>query len=320
VERAVANDVIIIPFRIEKIDPTGAMAYFLAAEHWLDAIKKPFEKPIQELIKTIKLYQDDIYETYHDERINLNPPVSSQKPTGLGLFNILRPKKEQKNHRKRVDSYPFFDTNLSRKEMDKATPYLPFPQVDNVNFSVTSPPITYPGSNYVFDVWAFLEEDRQKMIERAHEEASGNEIRVKSKGTFKLERGSVLTVQLEIANLSIEPEYDTIQWVGEIGNASFMVTIPQTVVEGTKKGLARISLDGFRVTEVHFTLRVGEYSSKKETPTQHKHQINSAFVSYASQDQEDCLLVSREFIRRYQHWIYSLLERILFQVKIGRQG
>lgn len=57
VERAVANNVIIIPFRIENIDPTGAMAYFLSTEHWLDAITPPLDKHIQKLINTILVFQ-----------------------------------------------------------------------------------------------------------------------------------------------------------------------------------------------------------------------------------------------------------------------
>jgi hypothetical protein len=59
VERAVANNVIIIPFRIENIDPTGAMAYFLSTEHWLDAITPPLDKHIQKLINTILVFQGE---------------------------------------------------------------------------------------------------------------------------------------------------------------------------------------------------------------------------------------------------------------------
>ena len=59
VERAVANNVVIIPFRIENIDPTGAMAYFLSTEHWLDALTPPLEKHIHKLIKTILVFQGE---------------------------------------------------------------------------------------------------------------------------------------------------------------------------------------------------------------------------------------------------------------------
>jgi len=53
VQRAVADDVIILPFRIENIDPTGAMAYFLGTEHWLDALTSPIEKHIDRLRQTV---------------------------------------------------------------------------------------------------------------------------------------------------------------------------------------------------------------------------------------------------------------------------
>ena len=56
VERAVAHEEIIIPFRIENIDPTGAMAYFLSSEHWLDALTPPMEKHIDKLGDTIQLF------------------------------------------------------------------------------------------------------------------------------------------------------------------------------------------------------------------------------------------------------------------------
>ena len=56
VERAVAKGVIIIPFRIEKIDPTGAMAYFLSSEHWLDALTPPMEEHIEKLGTTVQLF------------------------------------------------------------------------------------------------------------------------------------------------------------------------------------------------------------------------------------------------------------------------
>ena len=55
VERAVAGDVVILPFRIEPVDPTGAMAYFLGTEHWLDALTPPMERHIERLSRTVRL-------------------------------------------------------------------------------------------------------------------------------------------------------------------------------------------------------------------------------------------------------------------------
>lgn len=53
VQRAVADEVIILPFRIENIDPTGAMAYFLGTEHWLDALTPPMERHLERLRATV---------------------------------------------------------------------------------------------------------------------------------------------------------------------------------------------------------------------------------------------------------------------------
>lgn len=54
VERAVASGIVTLPFRIEDFDPTGAMAYFLATEHWLDALTPPLERHIDRLAATVK--------------------------------------------------------------------------------------------------------------------------------------------------------------------------------------------------------------------------------------------------------------------------
>ena len=72
VERAVNNNVIIIPFRIEQIDPTGAMAYFLSTEHWLDAITPPLESHIAKLQTTLQHFISGDHEIAMQG--NLNPP------------------------------------------------------------------------------------------------------------------------------------------------------------------------------------------------------------------------------------------------------
>jgi hypothetical protein len=74
VERAVAHNVIIIPFRIENIDPTGAMAYFLSTEHWLDAITPPLERHIEKLKTTLQHFISGGDEAAL--RGNLNPPIA----------------------------------------------------------------------------------------------------------------------------------------------------------------------------------------------------------------------------------------------------
>jgi hypothetical protein len=54
IERAVKKGVTIIPVRIEEVEPTQSMEYFLGAIHWLDALTPPLERHLQHLAETIK--------------------------------------------------------------------------------------------------------------------------------------------------------------------------------------------------------------------------------------------------------------------------
>lgn len=74
VERAVDSGVVIIPFRIDHIDPTGAMALFLSTEHWLDALTPPLEKHIERLGRTIQLFLSERDVSQLEER--LDEPVA----------------------------------------------------------------------------------------------------------------------------------------------------------------------------------------------------------------------------------------------------
>jgi hypothetical protein len=76
VERAVANDVVVIPFRIESIEPTGAMAYYLASEHWLDAMTPPLESHISHLVSVGQA----LLGTMSSTRVRAPATVAGQAP------------------------------------------------------------------------------------------------------------------------------------------------------------------------------------------------------------------------------------------------
>jgi len=54
IQRAVDNEVPVVPVRIEDVTPTETLAYYMAPVHWLDALTPPFEKHLKELGKTVK--------------------------------------------------------------------------------------------------------------------------------------------------------------------------------------------------------------------------------------------------------------------------
>jgi hypothetical protein len=54
IERVVSKGIPIVPVRIEDVNPTKSMEYFLGAIHWLDALTPPLEGHLQKLTDTVK--------------------------------------------------------------------------------------------------------------------------------------------------------------------------------------------------------------------------------------------------------------------------
>jgi hypothetical protein len=54
VERAVDKDVYTIPFRIDDIEPTRSLEYFISSSQWMDAFTPPLETHLEKLSRTIK--------------------------------------------------------------------------------------------------------------------------------------------------------------------------------------------------------------------------------------------------------------------------
>jgi TIR domain/YARHG domain len=54
VERAVDKGVYIIPFRVDNIEPTKSLEYFISTAQWMDAFPPPLERHLDTLAKTVK--------------------------------------------------------------------------------------------------------------------------------------------------------------------------------------------------------------------------------------------------------------------------
>lgn len=54
VERAVNRSLPIVPFRIENLQPSRALEYFISAHHWLDAFEPPVEDHFEKLSDTVQ--------------------------------------------------------------------------------------------------------------------------------------------------------------------------------------------------------------------------------------------------------------------------
>jgi len=183
------------------------------------------------------------------------------------------------------------DTNIANiKEKDSRV--VPTSCIDNVHFTVSSPPTTQPGKQIIVDVWSHLERQRAEVIHRVEQSRISTDLPpvIRQKGPFKIERGTILMVRLKFPELNVEPTEDTILWEGEIGNASFVVHVPLETSEGIKTGLVTIHWEGgFQIARVPLQLLISNnvVSSK---PIEHSfNNISNAFASYASEDGDDVL-------------------------------
>ena len=71
------SEVTVIPFRIEDIEPKGAMKYYLLNTHWQDALTPPLENNINKLVEVVSKF-------IGKKNIKLIPIVSSAR-----TFNLI---------------------------------------------------------------------------------------------------------------------------------------------------------------------------------------------------------------------------------------
>ena len=82
IERAFNDEKIIIPFRIENIEPSDELQYFIGSRHWLDALTPPLEEHINNLIKVIQKNfegNSDFKKNENDDNINITEERVPQK-------------------------------------------------------------------------------------------------------------------------------------------------------------------------------------------------------------------------------------------------
>lgn len=162
-------------------------------------------------------------------------------------------------------------------------------RADRVYFSVTGPKSMKPGFGYVIDVWAHLNAQRPEVIKRALETTRSSNLYIKSKGPISVPLGTLLSLHLEISNFIITNPRDTIEWNGEITNATFGVDVPPDAAAGPHLGTVRVYANGVRLLRLHFSLIVGpEELPAGEYPVRESH-AKTAFASYANEDRNDVL-------------------------------
>ncbi len=160
-----------------------------------------------------------------------------------------------------------------------------------MNFSVTAPAALAPGQRCALNVWAHLAAQRAEVLARAREAYPHGPVQIHTKGGVKIARGTTLTVRLKVPAFQLpEPDdLDTIEWDGEIGNATFPVVVPADVAPGSHLGEVAIYAAGFQIAKLHFELQVADAPAPARLLGTRQVRHKTAFASYASQDRDAVL-------------------------------
>lgn len=166
---------------------------------------------------------------------------------------------------------------------------VPAGMLERVHFTITAPPVMPPGRTYELDFWAHLESQRREVVQRAKEQSAGSELKIRTTGPTKVSRGTVLSVRLDIGDLTVDPPSASVVWEGEVGNVGFLVTVPAGVPFGTRVGTAGIHIAGLKVATLRFVVDVQEKPSERARLAVSEERIRRAFASYASSDRDAVL-------------------------------
>jgi hypothetical protein len=83
VERAVHKRLRVLPFRIEDVQPSKSLEYFLSAQHWMDAFPPPLQPHVDRLCE----YLEFALARHASDA----PPVEHRLPSGAGTTEATPP-------------------------------------------------------------------------------------------------------------------------------------------------------------------------------------------------------------------------------------
>jgi hypothetical protein len=217
------------------------------------------------------------------------PPRSAASPlTGMralfaALFDVLASLPENLGH---------VLTKLKLPSPSRRETLPPKAVVDDVQFTVTAPATLAIGAHADFIVWAHLGSHQRLVLRKAMAAlgiATLQKLLFRSIGPVPVERGSVLSVVLEIDGVEVANPHKRLNWTGKTGNVTFVVFVPEKSAEGTRKASCYVRVDGFEIGRLDFVVRLAARTEKAAEIQPKFTRYRSAFASYASEDRNTVL-------------------------------
>jgi hypothetical protein len=108
---AANSKLVIIPFKIENIEPEPGKQYYLARTHWLDAINPPTQEQIHELLDCVKLLipvrkTTQVIEGQSSTTSNSDQGIPGNEPDQRALTGTGTPKNEYLPAKKPIARFP----------------------------------------------------------------------------------------------------------------------------------------------------------------------------------------------------------------------
>ncbi|MCW3110054.1 MAG: hypothetical protein JWQ09_4560 [Segetibacter sp.] len=101
VERAVSKGAIILPIRLEDIQPTKTMEFFLSSAHWLDALSPPIEIHLKKLSDTVEYLFNKTEEIFSEPL----GKITEKDRQDIKMFNEIAPADWYGNSNNRVRKF-----------------------------------------------------------------------------------------------------------------------------------------------------------------------------------------------------------------------
>lgn len=160
---------------------------------------------------------------------------------------------------------------------------------DRVQFRAFAPQQIAPGTTVLVDIWACLPAQAAEVASLAASTAANRQAGLRA--GLSVQRGSLVTVRLQIDALQVDPAVQVLDWQGEPVNATFVVLAPAQARIGTHVARARLLVNAVPIGELTFLLNVAPAAAEPKFMDAGASSVaySSAFASYASEDRGDML-------------------------------
>ncbi len=166
-------------------------------------------------------------------------------------------------------------------------------EADPVRFAAWAPDAIGVRARFVLEVFAFVEEQRDAMAERAAR--AGRHAEAGDRGPVKIARGTELTVVLDLPGFEVPDVRDTLLWTGEVSNVGFAATAPAE--PGVHVGTVRILVASVPLARLSFELTVtGDDDAGDALAVSipiRERRVRRAFASFDAADRPSVLAFQR---------------------------